>query len=121
MNNSDIVYEGSERDGRVPFLQQQQGELARVVEAINQVETGEAWQKLKKLLLDGVVTNLEKQIASEAVKDEIDLPMIYRLQGELKWAKRYSDLKKLSEDKRLQVENIKNQIKNETNPRDGAL
>ena len=121
MNNSKIVYEGSGEDGRVPFLQKQQGELVQVVEAINQVETSEGWQKLKKLLLDGTVANLEKQLASKASKDQIDLPAMYRLQGELKWARRYSDLKKLSEDKRQQIENVKNQIKNETNPRDGAL
>ena len=121
INNSKIVYESSEKDERVLFLQKQQGELIQVIEAINQVETSENWQKLKKLLLDGIVINLEKQSASEAAKGEIDLPRVYRLQGELKWARRYSDLRKLSEDKRQQVENIKNQIKNETNPRDGAL
>ena len=121
MNNSRIVHEGSEEDGKALFLEKQQGELAQIVEAINQVETSEKWQKLKKLLLDGIVTNLERQLASEAAEDEVDLPKIYKLQGELKWARRYSDLKKLSEAKRQQIENIKNQIKNETNPRDGAL
>ena len=121
MNNSKIVYENSEEDGKILFLQKQQGELTQVVEAINQVESGENWQKLKKLLLDEIVTNLEKQLALEAARDEINPPKIYKLQGELKWAKRYSDLKKLSEAKRQQIENIKNQIKDETNPRDGAL
>ena len=120
MNNSKIVLENSEGE-KIPFLQKQQGELTQIVEAINQVEVSGEWQKLKKLFLDEIVTNLEKQLASEAGKDEVNPPKIYRLQGELKWAKRYSDLKKLSEAKRQQIENIKNQIKNETNPRDGAL
>ena len=121
MNNSKIVYENSEEEGKTSFLQKQQGELTQIVEAINQVETSENWQKLKKLFLDEIVTNLERQLALEAAKDEIDPPKMYRLQGELKWAKRYSDLKKLSEAKRQQIENLKNQIKNETNPSDGAL
>ena len=121
MNNSNIVVNNLEEDEKILFLQKQQGELAQIIEAINQVETSESWQKLKKLLLDEIVINLEKQLASEAAKDEIILPNIYKLQGELKWAKRYSDLRKLSEVKRQQIENIKNQIKNETNPSDGAL
>ena len=119
MNNSKILYEENKED-KVSILQKQQGELTQVVEAINQVETSEGWQKLKKLLLDEIVTNLEKQLASEAAKNEVNPPEIYRLQGQLKWAKRYSDLKKLSEAKRQQIENLKNQIKHE-NPRDGAL
>ena len=121
MNNSKIILNNLElEDEKVLFLQRQQGELAQIIEAINQVETSESWQKLKKLLLDEIVTNLEKQLALEVSKDEINPPKIYKLQGELKWAKRYSDLKKLSEAKRQQIENIKNQIKHE-NPRDGAL
>ena len=120
MNNSKIVYESSENE-KALFLQKQQGELTQVVEAINQVEASESWQKLKKLLLDEIVTNLERQLALEAAKDEIDPPKMYRLQGELKWAKKYSDLKKLSGAKRQQIENLKNQIKHENDPRDGAL
>lgn len=120
MNNSKITYELEEKEDKVSFLQKQQGELAQVIEAINRIEANEDWQKLKRLLLDGIVVNLEKQLLLETTKDEIDPPKIYRLQGQLVWAKKYSDLKKLSEAKRQQIENIKNQI-NEKNPRDGAL
>ena len=116
MNNSNIIVNNLEKDEKILFLQKQQGELAQIIEAINQVETNESWQKLKKLLLDEIVTNLEKQLASEAAKDEIILPNIYKLQGELKWAKRYSDLKKLSEAKRQQIENIRQQLKGDAEP-----
>ena len=124
MNNSklftEIIYELEETEDKVSFLQKQQGELAQVIEVINRIEANEDWQKLKRLLLDGIVVNLEKQLLLETTKDEINPPKIYRLQGQLVWAKKYSDLKKLSESKRQQIENIKNQI-NEKNPRDGAL
>ena len=124
MNNSklftEIIYELEETEDKVSFLQKQQGELAQVIEVINRIEANEDWQKLKRLLLDGIVVNLEKQLLLETTKDEINPPKIYRLQGQLVWAKKYSDLKKLSEAKRQQIENIKNQI-NEKNPRDGAL
>ena len=125
MNNSKIAYENLEENeenhtDHTTFLQKQQGELAQVIESINQVEANEDWQKLKRLLLDEIVVNLEKQLLSETTKDEISPPKIYRLQGQLIWAKKYSDLKKLSEAKRQQIESIKKQI-NEKNPRDGAL
>mgnify|MGYP001618152772 CR=1 FL=1 len=119
MNNSKIT-NLEEKEEKLLFLQKQQGELAQVIESINRVEANEDWQKLKRLLLDGIVASLEKQLLSETAKDEISPPKIYRLQGQLMWAKKYSDLKKLSEAKRQQIENIKNQI-NEKNPRDGAL
>ena len=125
MNNSKIAYGTYDleenKDNRLSFLQKQEGELAQVVEAINRVEASEDWQKLKKLLLDGVVTTLEKQLLAEANRKEIDSPEIYKLQGQLAWAKKYADLKKLSDIYRQQVENLKNQIKYEQNPRDEAL
>ena len=123
MNNSKIALENLEEseDTHVAFLQKQQGELAQIVEAINRVESNEDWQKLKKLVLDGVVANLERQLLKEAAEKEVDTAEIYRIQGQLFWARKYVDLKKLSDMYRHQVENLKNQIKHETSPRDGAL
>ena len=118
MNNSNIQLE-TKKDSRLSFLQEKIGELSRLVETLNKVEDNEDWQNLKKLLLDGIVEKLERQLRDEAKKDEVNLPNIYRLQGQIEWAKKYSDLKKFSNDKRLELENLKKQI-NEY-PRDGAL
>ena len=121
MNNSKIEYNLEKKeDSRLSFLQNQIGELSRLVESINIVENNEDWQKLKTLFLDGIVDKLERQLKDEAKKDEINLPKLYRLQGQIEWAKKYSDLKKFSNEKRLELENLKKQI-NEYNPRDGAL
>jgi len=119
MNNSNHKLEEKE-DSRLSFLQDKQGELAQLIEAINRVEANEDWRKLKELLLDGVVEKLERQLKDEAKKDEVSLPKLYRLQGQIEWAKKYTNLKKISDDKRLEIENIKKQIY-ESNPRDGAL
>lgn len=125
MNNSKIAYENLEESDeeldRPMFLQKQQGQLAQVVEAINRVEASEDWQKLKKLVLDEVVMSLERQLVNEAAQKEVRVSEIYRIQGQLTWAKKYADLRKLSDMYRQQLESIKNQIKNEKNPRDGAL
>lgn len=122
MNNSKIAFDNldDEQESRLPNLKEEQGKLAQIVEAINRVESSDDWQKLKKLLLDGVVTALERQLTNEATKKQVDESTIYRLQGQLAWARKYADLKKLGEFFRQQVENIKNQIHAKENPRDGA-
>ena len=112
MNNSKIVLENlGERDDKESYLQKQKGELTQIVEAINRLEVNEDWQKLKSRLLDGVVKSLEKQLMDESNKKEISISELYRLQGQLAWAKKYANLKKLSEYFKQQIENIKNQIK----------
>lgn len=122
MNNSKIAIENLEeaKDNRLSFLQNQQGEFTQLVEAINRIESNEDWQKLRKLLLDDVVNRLEKELKSEAERSPLDEPKIYRLQGQLEWARKYIDLKKLADYKKLVIENLKKQIY-EQNPRDGAL
>lgn len=121
MNNSNVHNLEEKEDNRLSFLQQKQGELAQLVEAINRVEANDDWRKLRELFLNGIVDRLERQLRDEAQKSEVDLPKIYRLQGQIEWAKRYSDLKKISDEKRLEIENLKKQIYERTNPSDGAL
>lgn len=112
MNNSKIAFENlEEAEDRSSFLQKQQGELSQIIEAINRVEASQDWQKLKRLVLDGVLETLERQLKSEAQKPEVITPELYRLQGQLAWAKKYADLKKLSEFFRNQLEGIKHQLK----------
>lgn len=122
MNNSKVTLENLEKkeDNRLSLLRELQGELSQLVEAINRVEQSEDWQKLKKLFLNKIIDRLERQLRDEASKPNIDLPKLYRLQGQIDWANKYSDLKKISSEKRLEIENLKKQI-NEYNPRDGAL
>src|SRR3990167_2245468 len=120
MNNSIVHNVEEKEDRRLSFLQEQQGELAQLIEALNRVEASEDWRKLKELFLDEIVDKLERQLRDEARKEEVSLPKIYRLQGRIEWAKKYSNLKKFSDEKRLEIENIKKQIY-EKQPRDGAL
>lgn len=122
MNNSKIASFNSESEesdskDRVSILEKQQGEWTQIVEALNRVEVSNDWQKLKKLFLDGVIATLENQLKGEASKNEINPESIYRLQGQLAWARKYADLKKLSEFFRKQIENINNQL-NGKNPTD---
>lgn len=113
MNNSKIVSDNFEENQEIdlsPF-QNKQGELTQIIEAINRIEISEDWQKLKAVLFGELVINLERRLMNESSRKEINLPEIYRLQGQLTWAKKYADLKKLSDFFRQQLEGIKLRLK----------
>mgnify|MGYP001577794889 CR=1 FL=1 len=124
MNNAKIIYDNNFQKVKVEkeeFLLKQQGEMTQIVEAINRIEANEDWQKLKKLVLNGVVETLERQLKNESERKEVNAPELYRLQGQLVWARKYVDLKKLAEFFKQQLENIKLQLKHgKQNPEDGA-
>lgn len=123
MNNSRIALENSEKeeDNRLSFLQKKQGELAQLVETINRIEANEDWQKLRALLFDTVLEGLERELRAESEKNDVNLPTLYRIQGQLAWARKYGDLTQFVEWKKRELEGINKQIKDELNPRDGAL
>ncbi len=114
MNNSKIAfYNVEEQEPDVAHLEEKRGETSQIVEAISRVEAHEDWQKLKRLVLDEVVSSLERRLLSKASDHEVNLPEVYRLQGQLEWARKYVDLKKLADSYRNQLEHIKYQLKNE--------
>lgn len=127
MNNAAIAYRSADDEAnqfvtdRLAFLEEERGKLRQIVEAINSIEVSEDWQKLKRLVLDDALASLERQLYEQALKPEIDLPSLYRLQGQLLWARKYFDLKKLGEYPKQQIENIKKLQHEQTNPSDGAL
>ena len=99
MNNSRVVLDNQseEPSDRAGILNQQKGQLAKIVEAIRRVESSEDWQSLKELVFDSVIETLERQLKAEAQKPEVVTPELYRLQGQLVWARKYADLEKLAE------------------------
>lgn len=97
MNNAQIETEAEWTEvDMTPTLQERKGVLVRLIEAINKLSKNEDWHTLKELLFDGQLELLEKQLLSEAKLNELNDPKIYRLQGNLEWARRF-DLYKLAE------------------------
>ncbi len=88
-------------------LREREGTLARIIEALKQVEGSEAWSTLKTELFDGVLESLEGRLSAEAKKPQVDLPTIYRLQGQIQWAKKYADLAGLTDSYRLELQRIR--------------
>lgn len=119
MNNFKVAMENifeEEIVDTAPILRQRQTELLKIVEAIGEVAKTDQWKVLKELIFDGVVEALEKRMKVESTKAELNSPEIYRLNGQLAWAKRYSDLNKLVEAYKIELNNITKKLnENATN------
>ena len=88
-------------------LRDRQEDLIKIIEATEEVLKSKGWQTLRELVWDEIVTRLDRQLLSEAKKSKIEEDKIYFLQGELAWAKRYSDLKSYAEMLRKELQGIK--------------
>jgi len=106
MNNALILEEEEPKNEKA---QEYETELVRVVEAIAEVLKTKEWQVLKGLVFDKEVERVERLLTSEARKVPLSIESIYRLQGELKWAKRYSDLKELAQHYQNQLKGLRTQ------------
>lgn len=119
MNNAKIIESFSDPepeqqeispDQRIPWLRQREGELVKIIEAIRTVEQSDEWSTLKTHVLDGVLETLDKRLATEASKPSVDTPQIYRLQGQIAWAKKYANLATLADAFRLELTNIRTKL-----------
>jgi hypothetical protein len=81
--------------------------LLRILEAIKDVQENRSWSTLKTEIFDSLVNTLEKDIRIEARKEEPSPTKLNRLAGELKWAERYSDLYKLEQKHRVELQNVR--------------
>lgn len=108
------------KDDRADAIEKRRSELATIVEALKRVSESQDWKTLKRLVLDGIVSNLERRLSAEATKSEINGPELYRLQGQLAWARKYADLDTLAEFFRKQVEGINLSQNEQENSDDGA-
>src|SRR3990167_3709030 len=71
--------------------------LTRLLEAIDGVMKTKDWQTFVEMHFSKEEERIERLLLSETKKTEVDDKEIYRLQGEMKWARRYADLRKWAE------------------------
>lgn len=123
MNNSRVAYENIYEEPKPDYeaVEKRRSELTSIVEALKRVSSSDDWKDLKRLVLDGVVETLEKQLSREASKSELNSAELFRLQGQLAWARKYADLDKLAEFFRKQIEGIKLMTHEQETSGDGAL
>ena len=92
-------------------LRDRQQDLIKIVSALDEVLKTKAWQTLKELVWDDMVGRFNRQLLNEAKKPSIEVDKIYHLQGELAWARRYSDLKSYAEMCSKELLGIKENLK----------
>lgn len=103
MNNAFVRNKEPEKIDRTPWLKQQEVELLKIIEAIQNIKQSNFWKTLKEKVFDGVVISIQEKLQDE--KDEKEL---YRLQGQMAWASKFTDLDKLEKVYRDQLEAIRN-------------
>lgn len=115
MNNSKIAFDSLSlekvRDNALPYLREEEAKLVRIIEAIGAIKDTVEWGSLKKDIFDGVVETLDRQMTVEMNRDILNDSAIYRLQGQLAWARKYADFGKLADAYMSQLTNIRQQIK----------
>jgi hypothetical protein len=109
MNNSLVNFEEEKVDIK-PTLRHRETEVVAIIDAISKLLITDEWNTLKNLIFDGLVTSLEKRLKTESSADEIKTSELYRLNGQLTWAKKYSDLSKLLDVYKLELMNIRKRI-----------
>src|SRR5258708_17883032 len=113
MNISFVIYEAREpialsveNDNRV-YLKEREAELVKIIESVQSIQASKGWSTLKTKVFDPLADSLTKEIHSEARKEIPDTLKLNRLSGQLKWAERFSDLKKLEDSFRSELSNVR--------------
>lgn len=107
------VSEPEERDIK-PLLRSEETRLANIINAIKEIEQTKAWSTLKTEVFGNVVNVLEKDLKTEAEKPEVDPQRLNRISGELKWARKFSDLKKFENEKMVELQRVRLQLYGKT-------
>ncbi len=117
MNLSQVTVDLREEDNNkevIPKLKAEEARLVRIIEALQRIKGTKEWSTLKTEVFDNLVNVLEKDISTEAKKEDPSPMKLNRLTGELKWASKYSDLNKLEEQYRVQLQGVRKHYGKET-------
>jgi hypothetical protein len=106
MNNS-LLKTDEEVLKQDDVVSNREAKLVRMVEAIARLSESSDWEILKEEIFDPVTKNLESRLMSEVKSEKINEPEIYRLQGQLVWARKYSNLETLKEVFKVELVNIR--------------
>ena len=98
----------SDSSDKLAVIRERDAHLIQLIEAIQDVQSTSSWSTLK-LELDGEVSRLHRLLLAEAKKVDVNLPEVYRLQGRIESAKKFS-LDKLAEDYMTEHNTIKRKL-----------
>lgn len=108
MNNSLLELEVETIVDIAPQLRVRERELLEIIEAIRKVAASDYWNLLKVKVFDGVVGSLHKRLIAEKNPTEM-----YRLQGQIVWAEKYSDLEKMTQAYENELKSVRAKLASE--------
>jgi len=112
MENISLTLE--EPTQNIGSFKEREQKLVNLIESLREVQQTKGWSSLKNELFDTLPNDLNKQISAEAKKLIPDTYRLNRLTGELKWAERFSDLKKLEDEFRVELQNVRQKLYGKT-------
>lgn len=108
MNNSKLAIDNALTDApkvdHSPQLRRRETELVAILDAIKHIRASEYWQVLNEKVFSKDLDKLTHKLRTE--KDSTEL---YRLQGQVTWAEKYS-LDRLETLSRNELINLRNQL-----------
>lgn len=108
MNNSQILMTSltvTEEVDTAPLLREKERELLQIIEALGSISASDYWKLLEEKVFNGVVDSLQAKLRSEKNPTEI-----YRLQGQIMWAEKYTDLTKVAQAYKNELTSIRNRL-----------
>lgn len=109
MNNSQVIDSQPSEDVS-PKLRAEEARLLRIVEALQAIQSSKEWSSLKTEVFDNLVNVLDKDLRTEAERSDPSSNKLNRIMGKLEWARRYSDLSKFENEKRVELQNVRIQL-----------
>lgn len=114
MNNAKLVMDSypltEEPVDRQPHFREREGELVRIIDALQAIQQTAAWDTMRELVFEGMVSSLERQLSTEAKKDAPNTNVLARINGQLLWATKFADLGKLTSAFRQELLNVRKQL-----------
>lgn len=107
MNNS--VFQLPEEEVQKPDMRERLGKLASLIESVEKILSSTEWSTLKIEEFDQEIPRLNRLVLAESKKKEIDTSELYRLQGRLEGARKYS-LEGFLKSYRTELEAITKQL-----------
>lgn len=109
MNNSQIRIDSVHinQEEIAQRLNSEEARLLRIIEALQTVNSSKEWSSLKTEVFDNLVNVLEKDLRTEAEKTDPSPNKLNRIMGKLEWARRFSDLQKFENEKRIELQNVR--------------
>lgn len=119
MNNSFIAMQNLELEEKpksnLETFRNQEQELVAIIDACMKLANNPDWQTLKEKIFDGVVISIKKRREIEIEKQPINGPKVHHLNGQLEWAKKYSDILSLANIYKQELDNVRSKINAERN------